>query len=92
MTDLDRAAKAATLLQSPMFVEGFDLVRTAIVDSIERCSLNDTETAEDLRRSLKLLRDLKLNFITAVNAGKLDAYRIEQDKKRRDNPLRHFFR
>lgn len=90
--DLSRAQKAAAVLEAPAFIEAFASVRLAIIQRMEACSLSDTQTAEDLRRCLKLLRDVKLNLETAVNSGKLVAFRLAEDEKRRKNPLRNLFR
>lgn len=89
---LEQSFKAKAVLESPAFQGAFSDCRTAIIARLEACSLTDTQTAEDLRRCLKLLKDVKLNLETAVNSGKLDAFRLLEDEKRKKNPLRNLFR
>lgn len=68
------------------------MCRAAIIERIEKCSLTDTQTAEDLRRCLKLLRDVRLNLEAAVNVGKLADFKIAQQEKIKANPFRGLFR
>lgn len=91
MNAIDRAQKAKAILEAPGFNDAFASVRTAIIQRIEACSLTDTNTAEDLRRCLKLLKDVRLNMETAVNSGKLDEFRMAQDEKRKGSKLRNIF-
>jgi len=87
---IDRANRAKAILDNPMYDESFELCRLAILDRIEKCPIADTATAEDLRKCLKLLRDVKANVLVALNTGKVDAFRIEQEARK--NPLRNLFR
>lgn len=89
---IDRANKAKAILDNPMYEEAFDLCRLAIIDRIEKCPIADTNTAEDLRKCLKLLRDVKANVTAALNTGKVDAFNIEQAAQAKKNPLRNLFR
>jgi hypothetical protein len=89
--DLERALKAKAVLDSPAFIDSFENVRKAIIDSIERCSLKDTESAEHFRICLKLLKDVRLNLEAAINSGKLASFRLNEEKERRENPLRRMF-
>jgi len=90
--ELDRATKAKAVLESPVYNESYEMVRNAIIDRIEKCPLSDTQVAEDLRRCLKLLRDVRLNFETAVNTGKIAQFNLSEIERRRANPLRNLFR
>jgi len=92
MSEIDRANKALAILDNPVYAESFQMVRAAIIDRIERCPLAETQTAEDLRRCLRLLNDVKLNLEVAVKQGKVASFRLEQDKQRKENPLRNLFR
>lgn len=89
---IDRAGKAKAILDSPIYQESWDNTRAAIIALIEKAPLSDHQTAEDLRRCLKLLRDVRANLELAMNQGKLASFRLEEEKKRRENPLRNFFR
>jgi hypothetical protein len=91
MTPVERADKAKAILDSPLYQEAYDGVRAAIIERIEKCSLTDTQTAEDLRRCLKLLKDVRLNMEVMVNHGKIERFKLEQEQKPK-NPLRNLFR
>jgi len=92
MNALDRADKAKAILESPVYHEAWEGVRNAIIDRIEKCSLTDTQTAEDLRRCLKLLKDVRLNMQVMLQAGKVEAFKLAEEEKRLKNPLRNYFR
>lgn len=92
MSDIDRANKAKAVLEAPGFEDAFQAVRSAIIERIEKCSLTDTTTAEQLRTCLKLLKDVRLNLELAVSDGKLAEFRIAEAEKRSKNPIRNMFR
>lgn len=90
--DLDQAIKAKALLDDPTLTGAFEAVRSSIITAIENCPLAGVESAEDLRRCLRLLKAVKGHLEAAVQSGKVAEFRIAQEKARKDNPLRHFFR
>ncbi len=92
MTPIERADKAKAILESPIYQQSYDGVRAAIIERIEKCSLTDTQTAEDLRRCLKLLKDVRLNMEVMLNHGKLERFNVQQAQERVKNPLRNLFR
>lgn len=92
MNELDRLAKAKALLDNPLYEDSYEMCRKAIIERIEKCPLSDVAVAEDLRRCLKLLRDVRANLETCINTGKLVQFRLQEDEKRRINPLRNIFR
>jgi hypothetical protein len=89
---LDRANKAKALLDNPMFAESFEMVRLAIHAQIEACPLSETESAENLRKCLKLLRDVKMNLAATLESGKIVQFSLSQAAEKRKNPLKGFFR
>jgi uncharacterized small protein (DUF1192 family) len=91
---IDRANNAKAVLEAPAYKDAYQAVRNALIERIERCPMADVATAEDLRRCLKLLRDVQLNMEIAVNSGVLDQFNLEQQKKRavRDAARRLFGR
>ena len=89
---IEHGIKAKSILENTEYQRAYDGVRAAIIDRIEKCPLSDTQTAEDLRRCLKLLKDVQLNMTVAINSGKIDQFRLEAEQKRKDSPLRNFFR
>ncbi|MGH7745236.1 MAG: hypothetical protein ACREQ5_10625 [Candidatus Dormibacteria bacterium] len=95
MTDgelADRAVRATALLGDPLYRESWELTRAAIISLIEQTPLSEHDTAEDLRRCLKLLRDVRANLELVMNQGKIASFRLEEEKRRKANPLRSFFR
>ena len=89
---IEAANKAKAVLDSPAYQDAYKGVREALITRIEQCSLKDTDTAEDLRRCLKLLKDVQLNMLAALNSGKLEQFRLAEEQKRKENPLRNIFR
>lgn len=92
MTPIERADKAKAILESPMFEEAFQITRLRLIEGMEALGTHETEKAEDFRKCLKLLKGVRQNLETAVNTGKLEAFRLEEDRKRKENPLRGIFR
>lgn len=90
--NIERANKAKGIIDNPMYAESFDLCRLAIIERIEKCPLNDTDTAENLRKCLRLLRDVRANLTEAINAGKLDAFNIQEAETAKKNPFKGLFR
>ena len=84
--------QAKAVLDSKAYQGAYEMCRLAILDGIERCKLSDTATAEDLRKCLKLLRDVRANMAVALNNGKVDQFNIEQAEKAKKNPFRGLFR
>ena len=77
---LERANKARGLLENPMYIESFEMVHRAIIKRIEDCPLGDVAIAEDLRKCLRLLRDVRANLDLAMKQGKLVSFKIEQER------------
>lgn len=84
---LSRAAKARTVLESDVFVSAFANVRAAILERIEKAPIRDTEGAEELRKCLRLLNDVRANLVAAIQDGKVVEFRLKQDEERRKNPF-----
>ncbi len=80
---LGRAARAKALLADETLTDAFASVKRAIFERIEACPIKDTETAENLRKCLKLLNDVRANLEVAVNDGKIEEFRIAEEKRRR---------
>lgn len=88
---LERAHQAKAILDNPMYAEAYEMCRKAIIDRIEKCPLSDTPQAEDLRRCLKLLRDVQANMVHVLNTGKEAEIQIAVEKRPK-NPFRGLFR
>jgi len=95
MTDaeaLDQALKAKAILESPVYQKAYENCRAAIITLMEKAPLSDTQGAEDLRRCLKLLRDVRSNMEAMMKSGVIVEFKLAEEKRRKDNPLRGFFR
>lgn len=90
MNKIERAEKASKILNDPLFSESFEAVRLAIFEQIERTPMRDDEGLKHLRICLKLLSDVKANLVHVLNDGKVEEFRIEQQK--RDVPQLRDFR
>lgn len=91
-----RATKAKALIENPIFKEAFEGVRLAIIDRIERCPMQDNATAEELRKCLRLLKDVRQQVEAFIQDGKVVEFRLaqerEQQEKRRLGLIPNFFR
>ena len=81
MNKIERAQRAERILNDPEFIAAFDSTRQAIFDQIERTPLRDDEGLKHLRICLKLLADVKANLVAVLNDGKVEEFRIEQQKR-----------
>lgn len=89
MSDIDRANKAKSVLDSPAFADAFNNVRNEYIRILESPT-TEQATAESVRHRLAALRDVRLNLEAAISGGKLEVFRREQDEKRKKSPLRFF--
>lgn len=76
-----RADRVARLLADPELAGAFQAVRSAIHDRIEQCPVRDTEGLIQLRLMLKLLQDVRANLELALQDGKLEQFRIDEQRR-----------
>lgn len=92
---IDRATKAQAVLSSPLYQESYELCRKAILARIEACPMSDITAAEDLRKCLKLLKDVRRNLEAVMSHGKIASFEVAQEEKRKKdafNTMKGFFR
>lgn len=70
------------LLQNTDLGGAFESVRQALLRKIEECPVRDTEGAEKARLMLKLLRDVRSNLDLAIQDGKVEKLRLEDEPQR----------
>jgi hypothetical protein len=92
VSDLDAGIRAKAVLESPAYQEAYKATRAAILAQLEKLPISDTDGAEKLRLCLKVLHSVQANMVTALNSGKLEQFRLDEEKKRKDNPFRSLFR
>jgi len=92
MNPIDRANKAKAVLESPAYTEAYEIVRQILINGLEALPTSATAEAEDFRKCLKLLKAVRQNMETAINTGKLEQFKLDEQEKRRNNPLRGIFR
>jgi hypothetical protein len=78
---LERAGKAEKLLNDPMLIEAFDLVRTTILKNIENAPIRDREGLHECRLMLELLRGVRANLEQAVRDGKVVVAALEEKRR-----------
>lgn len=86
MNDLERGIHAEKLLSDETLALAFEQMRQALLKQIEESPIEDHSGVEKLRISLKLLRGVRANLEHAVRDGKVAAYRLEEERRRK-NPL-----
>ena len=93
---LELSNQAKFLLEHPMFKRAMDGVHAAIIKRIEDCPLEDINAAEDLRKCLRLLKDVKANIEAYASHGKIVAFQLEQERReaerRKGGLISNFFR
>jgi hypothetical protein len=89
---LSKAGNAKAVLDSPAYADAYKAIRERLLEGLLAVSLQDAATAEDFRRSIKLLDALKGELDAAIQRGKLAQANIAELEARRNNPLRNLFR
>lgn len=75
---VERAQKAAMLMQNPLLAEAFTHVRLAIIERLEQTPIRDRDGAHELRLMLKLLSDVRKALGQFVNDGKVVQFNQKQ--------------
>lgn len=86
VNDIERGIHADKLLADETLKSAFEQLRQSILTQIEHWPIDDVSGAEKLRMSLKLLRGVRANLEHAVRDGKVAAYRLEEERRKK-NPI-----
>lgn len=78
---LERAGRAEKLVNDPMLIEAFELVRTQILKNIEDAPVRDRDGVHEMQLMLKLLRGVRANLEQAVRDGKVVLATLEQKRR-----------
>ena len=76
-----RGERAEKLLGNDLFVEAFDKLREAILNSIEEAPIRDRDGVHELKLMLKVLKDVKGHIIQVVETGQMAKIQLEQQEK-----------
>ena len=77
----ERASRAEKLLADEVLNEAFEQVQQTLLDAFTNCPTDNSEMMVDISKRLHLLKCVRANLERAVEDGKLEEYRIEQEKK-----------
>ena len=77
----ERAENARRILENPLFEESIATVRERYRDMIEQTPVSDDKALLDIRKMLHLLREVEQHIQTALEDGKLDEFRVAQQKR-----------
>lgn len=83
MNEIEHAVHAERLLKDETLSTAFEQLRQSIMSQLEVWPLEDVAGAERLRISLKLLRGVRANLEHAVRDGKVVAYRLEEERRKK---------
>ena len=92
---IERASRAEKLVNDPLLIEAFDVLRTKILANIEEAPIRDKAGVHECRLMLKVLSSVKGHLEQAVRDGKVVLHRLEErkrfekaleDEKRRQSP------
>lgn len=84
---ISRGIRAEALLKDADLTKAFEDLRQSILSALENHPIDDDKGAEKLRISLKLLRGVRANLENALRDGKVAAFRLEQEERRKQ-PVR----
>lgn len=81
MTPQERTDRAKALLEDPIFQEAINVVREKYRDLIEETPVSDDGALLDIRKMLRLLRDVEEHIKTAAESGALMLHNEEQRER-----------
>jgi len=81
MGQIDKGNRCQKLLDDEDLTQAFKDVEDAITLKWKQAPIEDGEGQQKLRLSLHLLQSVQANLKRAVEDGKLEAYRLEQEKR-----------
>lgn len=82
MTDVRaRAEQCQRLLDDPNLQQAFQSVRDALHQAFAKCPTNDADTMVDIRKRLHLLDSVEQNLRIAIQDGRLEQFRMDEDEK-----------
>jgi hypothetical protein len=90
--DADRGARAARLLEDPVFDDAFKAVEQAIFDQWAASPIRDHEGQHELRLMLNLLRDVRASLEQTMVDGKLAVEELKRLNARVLTPKQFFGR
>lgn len=79
--EIQRGIQAQSILDSEIYQESVEAVRSAIIRQWEACPIRDVEGQHELKLMLKLLGDIQANIKTVMETGKLASVQIERESK-----------
>ena len=77
----EHAERVERLLNDPDLKQAFLDVKNALLDAFSKCPTTDAETMLDIRKRLHLLQSVEANLYRAIEDGKLEDFRIEDQKR-----------
>jgi hypothetical protein len=69
--EIQRAERAALLLNEPLMAEAFETIETKLRDAWETSPARDVDGRETLWLSIKLLKQLKSHLTSVIETGQL---------------------
>lgn len=74
---VDRAARAETLLREPMITEAFETLEKEFVSAWKESSIADQQSREHIYQLLQALEAFKGHFVKVLEDGKLAKDRLK---------------
>ncbi len=79
--ELDRAAKARSILEDSMVKESFELLEKELIEGLLATSADDALKREKLHMMLVYGRKWRNAFVSMVETGKLAALQLDEKRK-----------
>ncbi len=77
-----KADRVLQLVKDPDIKEAFSTVREFYRDMIEETPISEDDALLDIRKMLKLLRDVEDHLQTVIDNGILEDFRAAEDERR----------
>jgi hypothetical protein len=79
--EIGRGQQAAELLEHPLLVEAFEMMRSQYLSAWESSPARDAQGREELWRLLKSLSAVEGHLKTVVETGKMARLQMEQESR-----------
>lgn len=77
--EVQRGDLATAVLDNPVYVESWDMVRAGIIQAWENAPIRDKEGQNELKLMLKVMTDVRKTIEQTMQTGKLAKIQIEQE-------------
>ena len=67
--DIDRARKAESFINNPLFIKGLAILKASTLDKFELLTFEQTAEMQDCNRMLKVIDEFETIYINIIHTG-----------------------